>query len=303
MLFSSVAAAQSRDPFERDGQSDLSDLLHSDVAGSRQQPGMGENGVRIGSVIVKADAKAVMAGNSNILNRPTNARSDVYVVFEQTARLTTDWTHHQIAVKANAEVARFANSAKQNRETFGAEASGRLDITKRASAFARVAVAQKVELRETPGEANLDGGPAEFKQIEAQVGVRTDEGNLRLTTSAIVTKRIYADIALQDGKTENQDFRDSNTLSINVRADHALPSGAIAFATGTGTRIESPNAGPCCDRSASAGVRTQGGSVCRRFRRTVGRHARDRVHGADGARVGTGCYIFRPQLSLRPENI
>jgi hypothetical protein len=249
-LFPPFAAAQSRDPFENDQEAAL---LRPDVAGSRQPPGFEQNGIQVGSMIVKADAKATIAGNSNILNRSQNERGDVYVVFEPTATLTSDWGRHQLAVKANAAVARFASVTRQNRETFGLEASGRLDFARQSSAFTRVSFARKVEPRDAPGEASIDGSPAEYNQVEAQIGARVEEGNLRVATAATATKRDYADIIRSNGQSDSQRFRDSSTLTINVRADYALPSGAIAFVTGTGSRIESANAAQCCDRSGAFG--------------------------------------------------
>lgn len=250
LLVSGTAFAQTREPFQAEP---TGPLLRSDVAGSRQHAGLEPSGIRAGGLIVQPSVTARVEGDTNVLNRATNKRGDVFVILSPSIKATGGTEQASYVLKAQAAVARFASVTSQNSETFGIEANGRLALTNKASVFARVAFDRRNEPRGQAGETIAEGSPAEYDQIETQIAARAETGALRVTASATATKRDYADIVQANGQTIDQQFRATNAVALGLKAEYALPNGATLIGVGTYNRADSPNAPACCDQSSKGG--------------------------------------------------
>lgn len=279
LLVSGKAFAQTREPFQAEPPGPL---LRSDVAGSRQHVGLDPSGIRVGGLIVQPSVTARVEGDSNVLNRATNKRGDVFVVLTPSINAAGGTEEASYVVRAQAAVSRFASIASQNSETFGIEANGRLALTKKASLFARIAFERRNEPRGQAGETIVEGSPAEFDQIETQIAARAESGAVRLTASATATKRDYADITQADGKINDQAFRATNAVALGLKAEYALRNGATLIAAGTLNQSESPQAPTCCDQSSKGGQLTAG--------------VRAEVSNLISAEVTSG-YVFRDYSS------
>ncbi len=259
IFVSGTAFAQTREPFQSEPSGPL---LRSNVAGSRQQAGLASEGISTGGIQIQPSLTVKVESDSNVLNRATQKRGAVFVVVTPTVNAAGGNEQASYVVRAQAAVARFASITNQNSETFGVEANGRLAVAKKASVFTRVAFDKKIEPRGQAGESITEGSPAEYNQFEAQIAARAETGAMRLTASVTATKRDYADIKLENGRTEDQQFRASNAVTFALKSEYALPNGGILFATGTYSKADSPNAPSCCDQSskggqAIAGIRTE----------------------------------------------
>lgn len=250
IFVSGTAFAQTREPFQSEPSGPL---LRSNVAGSRQPEGMASEGITAGGIQIQPSLTVKVESDSNVLNRATQKRGSVFVVLVPTINAAGGTEQAGYVIRAQAAVARFASITSQNSETFGIEANGRLAIAKKASIFARIAFDRRNEPRGQAGETITEGSPAEYDQIEAQIAARAETGALRLTASATASKRSYADIKLENGRIEDQQFRASNIVALAAKAEYALPNGGVIFATGTYSNADSPNAPSCCDQSSKGG--------------------------------------------------
>lgn len=250
IFFSGTAFAQTREPFQAEPSGPL---LRSDVAGSRQHAGLEPNGFYVGAILVKPSVTTRIEGDTNVLNRTSDKRGDVFVVITPAISAVGGTERATYVVRAQAAVARFARLSSQNSETFGIEANGQLQLTRKTSLFARVAFDRRNEPRGQAGETAVEGSPAEYDQVETQLAARTETGALRLTASATATKRDYADIVRANGVSVDQQFRATNAISVGLKAEYAHPSGATLFVSGKYDRSDSPNARLCCDQSSKGG--------------------------------------------------
>lgn len=259
IFVSGNAFAQTREPFQSEPSGPL---LRSNVAGSRQQAGLEPVGIDLGGLQVQSSLSVRVEGDSNVLNRATKKRSDVFVVLTPTVSASGGTEQTNFVLRAQAAVARFGAITSQNSETFGIEANGRVSVAKKASIFARVSVDRRIEPRGQAGETPIEGSPAKYDQFETQIAARAESGAVRLTASATASKRSYANIVRENGQTDSQKFRTSNNVTIAMKVEYALPNGGEVFATGNITKATSPDAPACCDQSSvgkqiSAGIRTE----------------------------------------------
>jgi hypothetical protein len=259
LFVSGTAFAQTSEPFQAEPSGPL---LRSNVAGSRQQPGQEAVGISVGDFLVQPSLTTRLEGDSNVLNRSSNKRGDLFIVIAPAIQAASGTEQANYVLKAQAAFARFASITSQNSETFGIEANGRMMLSKKTSVFARVAFDRRIEPRGQAGESIFEGSPAEYDQIEAQIATRAEFSALRLTAAATATKRDYKDIVQEDGKTKDQQFRASNVLAFGLKAEYALPTGTTLIASGAFNHANSPNAELCCDRSSdggqlNAGIRTE----------------------------------------------
>ncbi len=258
LLVPNAGFAQSREPFEAEP---AGPLLRGDVAGSRQPVGTDAIGVHVGSALVQPTATMRTEADSNVLNRSSTKRGDVFVVFAPTVKATVESGRSSVVLRAEAAVARFASLSSQNSETFTLEANGSLKLSDNTALFARIAYDRKIEPRASAGEAQVEGSPAEYSQLEAQLAARTELNDLRLTLAATANRRSYADIETESGLATDQSFRDAKTLAVALKAEYAIPAGAVLFAQGSYGWTDSITPDPCCDRTANggqllAGIRT-----------------------------------------------
>ena len=250
LLAPNSSFAQSREPFEVEPSGPL---LRADVAGSRQPSGTEAIGVQVGSALVRPTATVRAEADSNVLNRSSDERGDVFVVLAPAVTATLDSGRSTVVLRAEAAVARFASLNSQNSETFALEANGSLKISRNTALFARLSYDHKVEPRASAGGAQIEGSPAEYTQLEAQLAARTEIDDLRLTLSVSGNRRSYEDIHTSAGIIADQSFRDAETLAVAMKAEYAIPAGAVLFAQGFYSWTDSINPNPCCDRSASGG--------------------------------------------------
>lgn len=250
LCFSGTAFAQTREPFQAEPSGPL---LRSNVAGSRQHAGLEPTGFYVAGILVKPSVTTRIEADSNVLNRASNKRGDVFVVITPTISAVGGTERATYVVRAQTAVARFATVSSQNSETFGIEANGKLLLTKKASVFARVAFDRRNEPRGQAGETTVEGSPAEYDQFETQLAARAETGALRLTASATATERDYADIVRANGVSVDQQFRATNAVSFGLKTEYAHPSDARLFVSGTYNRSDSPNARACCDQSSKGG--------------------------------------------------
>lgn len=251
VLLAPVAGhAQSREPFESEP---AGPLLRGDVAGSRQPAGMEPLGVHAGPLLVRPSITARVGADSNVLNRTSEKRGDVFVVLATAVSASGETGRASYVLRAEAAAARFASERSQNSETFGAEANGRLAVADRGSVFARVSFDRKVEPPGSAGAAAIEGSPARLDQLEAQLAVRADPGPFRITASATATRLEYAGITTADDTVVDQGFRDSEALTLGLKAEYSAPFGITMFIDGNYRWLDNLHPAANLDHSSNGG--------------------------------------------------
>lgn len=245
-----AAHGQSREAFEA---TPTGPLLRPDVAGSRQLEGMAAPGVRFGPALVQPSLTVRAEADSNVFNRTEDKKGDAFVVFAPTVQATAESGRASYVLRAEAALARYASVSSQDYETFGVDANGSIQVSRGASLFTRLSFDRKVESSYSSGASDVEGSPAEYAQVEAQVAARADLGDTRITASVTVSRLDYADIEAGDGARVDQAFRDSRTANLGLRAEHALAAGPVLLFQGNYLRIDSMHPATDSDRSAEGG--------------------------------------------------
>ncbi len=221
-------------------------------------PGQEAIGVHVGSFAVMPTITVRATGDSNVFKTASATSNDVYVVFEPAIKVSSDWAQHEFVARANAAVAKFATIPSQNSTTYGVGMAARVDIAAKTSSLFGMSFDRLAERRGSATESGLAGSPAEYEQLKAQLGVKTETGKMRLSSALTATQLRYSPIDLGEGRGGDQSFRNANILGGSLKAEYAWPSAAIAFVDANVDRIWSATASACCDRSAWGGRFTAG---------------------------------------------
>lgn len=249
-LIPGAAYGQSREPFEA---SPTGPLLRPDVAGSRQQEGLSPPGVRFGPALVQPSVSVRAEADSNVFNRTEDKKGDTFVVFAPAVQASAESGPASYVLRAEAAIARYVSIASQDYETFGVDANGSLQVSRSSSLFTRVSFDRKVEPSYSSSASEVEGSPAAYDRLEAQVAARQDLGDTQLTASGTVARQTFADVEAEDGTRVDQAFRDTRTVDLGIKVEHALAQGPVLFLQANYQQLDSlhPEAG--LDRSAGGG--------------------------------------------------
>ena len=258
VLAPAAASGQSRDPFL--GQP-AGPLLRDDVAGSRHIPGYEPAGVQVGPLRVLPSLTGSVEGDTNILNRTSDKRRDVYFTLAPAVTASGGAGKAEYVLRAEAAVSRFATLARQNRETWKLGAQASVPLTGRVTVAASGGYGREVEPNYAASAAATVGGPALYDQLDGSAGLNVDLGTTRLTGTTSIVRVAYRPITQENGIVVDQSFRDQRTVALGLKAEHGLPGGQELFAQGEYHWIDSLHPQLCCDRTSTGGNALGGGRI------------------------------------------
>lgn len=250
VLAPAAAHGQSRDPFL---SQPAGPLLRDDVAGSRQIPGYEPAGVQVGALRVLPAVTGSVEGDTNVLNRTSDKRRDVYFTLAPAVTASGGSGKAAYVLRAEAAVTRFATLAKQNRETWKLGAQASVPLAGRVTVAVSGGYAREVEPNYAASAAATVGSPALYDQLSGEAGLSVDLGTTRLTGTAGVLRVDYRPVVQVNGGVVDQSFRDQRTMTLGLKGEHGLPGGQELFAQGEYHWIDSLHAPLCCDRTSTGG--------------------------------------------------
>lgn len=251
LLAPTAAHAETRDPFQAEPPRAL---LRDYVAGSRQFADTEPKGVAFNGLTLLPSLTLRTDADSNVLNRSAGKTADVYATLSPALTVRGTAGKARFSLSAEAGLARYAGETAQNNETAGVAAQGAVPLGGRMALALNGGWARRQEPNSSAGAAATAGGPSLFDDTQGALGLRADLGLTRVETTATITRLAYRDIALADGGSTSQAFRDTRLATLGARVEHGLPGGQIVFVQGAHTWTESLRPLSCCDRSGTGGT-------------------------------------------------
>lgn len=202
-------------------------------------------GVRIApSLILKPGLDATVLFDTNVYNQTVNARSDTLAIVRPSFQLATDWSRHLVKLSGMAEARRYFRIGSENSEQWQLDGQASLDLANRTKFDLSAAIARRIELRGTAGDAFNTDRPVRLleKRVAAQIA-RTG-GKLELIGGASVSRFDY-DSASLNGVPLDLSSRDVTMRQAHVRANYRLGPKLGLFADVSGNQVDySLNPGP-----------------------------------------------------------
>lgn len=255
LLLSAEASGQSHSPFNR---APTGPFWRADVAGSRQDAGMEPVGARLGGMNVQAAISTTIAGDSNVQRTAVGAQSDAFVIVAPQVSAASETADRRIVLQARTAAYRYARLTSQDRETYTLSGDVEFRIKRNTVLAARASQRQSFEPFASAAASETVGNPARYNALRGEIGSRTETGNLRLSTLVSVERREYAAIVDVRGRTVDQNFRDTRTLSLAINGEVATPTLLTPVFAGDLSSISSLAPQACCDRSGRGGSATAG---------------------------------------------
>lgn len=256
----------------RSAQSSTQDLFARDrgeAVLSRQRPEYEALGLRAGAFRVFLELQTDVERTDNVLVAETGEESDWVVRLQPRVSIRSDWSRHEIRSHAQASINRHADFSSENTEEWGVGASGRLDVSRAVNVTAGFDHAAHVEPRISSNSPTAAAEPIQYDSTRAFISGTRASGRVRLTARGDWRSFDYDDSVTFGGVPIDQDDRDRDVYSLNVRADYAISPATAVFVQAVGNEREYTNVvAPALRRDSSgyevlAGVNFEIGAVSR----------------------------------------
>ncbi len=168
----------------------------------RPRPEYEPLGMRLGGFDLNARLDLDAIATDNLFASEHGGESDVYYTVSPSARLSSHWSRHALAVAAGYSHAFFSDHSNQDSDTGYVAADGRLDVGVDTHINAAARYAREVELRTNP-DALTTGKPVIYDVSD--VSLSADHRFNRFRVVAGVDSATYN---YHDANGIDQDFRD-----------------------------------------------------------------------------------------------
>lgn len=137
----------------------------------RPRPEYDPLGLRFGGFDLNARLDLGVTATDNLFATETGEESDVYYTVSPSARLSSHWSRHALALSAGYSHAFFTDNSSQSSDTGYVGADGRLDVGANTQINAAARYARSVEPRTNP-DALTSGRPVEYTVGQASLSAQ-----------------------------------------------------------------------------------------------------------------------------------
>lgn len=203
----------------------------------RPRPEYDPLGVRAGSFLIFPQVEAGLTWDSNVYAEPTDEVSDFLFEVSPAVTVRSDFSRHELRLRAGADIGRYFDETQQNYEDFLVEGTGRFDIATQTSATGRVGYRLDHEAGGDPDAPVGRVEPVEYDIALAEFGLEQGFGRFGVAAGASIERRNYDDVASRAGLID-QDFRDRTTYATTLRGSYEIQENFEAFVRGTYDWVE-----------------------------------------------------------------
>lgn len=186
-------------------------------------------GIRAGRFRIFPSVDTDLTMSDNVLLSRTNRQADVSMGLRPQILVRSDWANHELTLRATADTRFYRELESEDDRAYDLEATGRLDITRRTQATARVLYGVVQEDRSSD-DAQASGSRAELTTSGVAAGLSHRFNRLTVAIRSGVTDFDYQDARDGTGLAINNDDRDYRETSFGMRASYAFRGGLTAIA-------------------------------------------------------------------------
>lgn len=194
----------------------------------RERPAYEAEGVEAGSFMVYPGADVSLHYNDNIFANPSNEQHDTIRLVAPSLLVESDWAVHSLMLDVNAELASYQANSNENYEDFTATVEGQLDIQRDMFISGYL---DYEKLHEDRASSDDEDGQdlVTFDRLTAGVGFTRALGRISLQAATQLRVFDYNDVRNAQGAELNNDDRDRDELSGQVRLAYEFKPGYQAF--------------------------------------------------------------------------
>ena len=185
----------------------------------RPRPDYDPLGMRFGAFDLNATLDLSATRTDNLFATETGEVDDTVYRVGPSARLSSRWSRHALAISAGGEARSHADFSSEDAETAFLRANGRVDIGRNSNLTAAAGWAHEVEPRTNP-DAQFFGAPNEFDRTDYVLGASHQFARFRASVAAGHIDYDY---------DAPQDFRDSSEDNFTGRLDAEVTPRMAAF--------------------------------------------------------------------------
>lgn len=191
------------------------DVNQSVSVRDRARPEYDPLGLRFGGFDLNARLDLGVVSTDNLFASESGEEDDIYYTVSPSARLSSHWSRHALAVSAGLNHATYSDHSNQNSDTGYIASQGRYDIGADTQINATARYAGEVEPRTNP-DALTTGKPVEYTVSQASLSAQHTFNRFKVAAGVDTATYDYHDVGLVD-----QDFRDvtQDTLTGSVEAE------------------------------------------------------------------------------------
>jgi len=157
----------------------LSTVNAAEGTGNDYQP----LGIKIGGFKLDPSFEIENEWNDNIFQSQTEVVDDFIFHLRPSVNVISDWSVHELAFSARADVAQYATNDAENTEEYFFDVSGRLDILKDSFAQVDVSYANQSEDRGSPDSVAGSIEPTEYQTFSGGVLLEHKTNRLKFSLS------------------------------------------------------------------------------------------------------------------------
>lgn len=194
----------------------------------RERPELDALGVRSGGFTVFPSVEVSETYNDNIFATQNNKVDDFVTVITPAVTVSSDWNQHYLGFTGSADIVRLMDNSAEDHETVNLAVDGRLDIRRDTTVTARAGYEKDNEER---GSVNGANGltPTELDVQTLDVGISNKWNRVSLSADGGFEQRDFDDVRTSTGGTINNDDRDRDQFSLDVRAGYEIQQAYEAF--------------------------------------------------------------------------
>lgn len=236
---------------------DLPDRYRTDVAGQRAQPLFDPLGVRLGSLVARADGDVEIGYNSNLFGRASEVVADSYVKLAPSLRVDSDWGRHSIELSAGGDVTRYRSIASQDTEEYRLHAGGLFEVSDRLLLRSSLDYARDAEPRGTVGNRFTIGDPVYKRGLSSTIAAQL-EGGAITSELLLAYRREHFEAVRIAGVATSQRERDTRGIGGRMTLLYRYSTAISALVQVVGDDSRNPDPDFCCTRN-SRGFAVLGG--------------------------------------------
>jgi hypothetical protein len=201
----------------------------------RPRPDYDPIGVRLGSFFLYPRGELAELYNDNIFATEKGTHSDFITVISPGAELISNWTSHQIDLKAGASVGTYDRYSSENYGDYFFSGAGRYDFSRNFSAFGSLRFEHLHEERDDPNAPATAAFPVEFDAYSAEIGI--SQHGLRIGYDAIFDfhREDYSNVVATNGSIIDNQVRNLNVFAPSLRVSYEFQPNYYAFIRGAGS--------------------------------------------------------------------
>ncbi|WP_262693202.1 outer membrane beta-barrel protein [Kordiimonas aquimaris] len=207
----------------------------------RQRPDYSVKGGRSGSFLFKPTLDVAGSFDTNIFAQESNETDDFIARIKPGFDLSSDWNNNSLSFFGNADFGRYFDNTRENYEDIWLGASGRIDISRGTSLSANIGYTDLHEDRGSPDALGQQANQTTYSTFTAGVGFLRDEALVSFAANAKYEDSNYDDVGLVGGGTLNNDDRDRQRYSGDVRIGYEIDEFYEAFLRVSANRVEYDN--------------------------------------------------------------